>query len=330
MKSDQEPAMKAVVEDIAQWRAPAKTIIEQSPVGSSQSNGVIERAIQSYEGLLRTLKSGLEARWDAKIPDGHAIFAWLSEYCAFLLNRHEVSADGKTSYERMKGKKSKQQGLEIGEGIMFKKKRVNQPKISSVWEDGIYLGIKGMSGEIIVGTKEGVWKTRTISRKPKEIRWSQSNIEMVGGVPWRTNADGEEEEADGAMPEEVIKIETRRMGTEEAEKVKARVEVPRSFTISKSDLEKHGYTAKCPGCRAVLRSVARQPHSVECRERMRKEMEGDAKVQEAKRKEMEFHEKVYEDMQQKLKKREEEKKVLARMIGRKAKTTDHKRRKQLT
>ena len=122
VKSDQEPAMKAVVEEITRWRAPAKTIIEQSPVGSSQSNGVIERAIQSYEGLLRTMKSGLEAKWNAKIPDGHAIFAWMSEYSAFLLNRHEVSADGKTAYERMKGKKSKQQGLEIGEGLMFKKK----------------------------------------------------------------------------------------------------------------------------------------------------------------------------------------------------------------
>ena len=102
MKSDQEPAMKAVVEEVARWRAPAKTIIEQSPVGSSQSNGIIERAIQSYEGLLRTLKSGLESKWKAEIPDGHAIFSWLSEYSAFLLNRYEVSADGKTSYERMR------------------------------------------------------------------------------------------------------------------------------------------------------------------------------------------------------------------------------------
>ena len=33
MKSDQVPAIKAVVEDTARWRAPAKTIIELSPVG---------------------------------------------------------------------------------------------------------------------------------------------------------------------------------------------------------------------------------------------------------------------------------------------------------
>jgi len=305
MKSDQEPAMKAVVEEVARWRAPAKTIIEQSPVGSSQSNGIIERAIQSFEGLLRTLKSGLEAKWKAEIPDGHAIYSWMSEYSAFLLNRYEVSSDGKTSYERMKGKKSKQQGLEFGEGILFKKKRVNQPKSSTVWEDGLYLGVKGMSGEMIVGTKAGVWKTRTISRKPKEYRWCQSNIEFVGGVPWRTNADGEEEEADGAMPEVVIKIQTEQMKPEEAAETKSKIEVPRSFMISKADLEKHGYTAKCPGCKASIRGTGRTGHSVECRERLKKEMDGDAKVKEAKRKEIDFHVKVHEDMQEKLKQHEE-------------------------
>ena len=113
MKSDQEPAITALVNGIAMRRAPAKTVIEQSPVGSIQSNGIVERAIQSYEGMLRVLKGGLELRWDAKIPDGRAIFAWLSEYCGFLLNRFEVGADGKTAYERMRGKKAKHQGVEF-------------------------------------------------------------------------------------------------------------------------------------------------------------------------------------------------------------------------
>jgi len=135
--------------------------------------------------MLRVVKGGLEDRWDAKIPDGHSIFAWMSEYCGFLLNRFEVGADGKTAYERLKGKKAKQQGIEFGEGVFFKKKRTRQSKDSTVWEDGIYLGVRAVSGEIIVGTKSGVWKTRTVQRKPKEYRWNQENVEMVGGVPWK-------------------------------------------------------------------------------------------------------------------------------------------------
>jgi len=47
MKSDQEPAVVAFVNDVIKFRAPAQTQPEQSPVGSSASNGVIERGIQS-------------------------------------------------------------------------------------------------------------------------------------------------------------------------------------------------------------------------------------------------------------------------------------------
>jgi len=84
------------------------------------------------------------------------------------------------------------------------------------------------------------------------------------------------------------------------------VEIPRSFPITKDDLEKHGFSEKCPGCKAVLRNTARQGHSAECRSRLSKLMKSDDKVKEAHQKEMEFHEKVHEDMQKRLKEREEE------------------------
>ena len=39
-----------------------------------------------------------------------------------------------------------------------------------MWEDGIFLGVKGTTGEIIVGDKKGVWRTRTVRRKTVEER----------------------------------------------------------------------------------------------------------------------------------------------------------------
>ena len=53
LKSDQEEAIKAVAGDLCRWRTGARTIVEHSPVGSSASNGVIERGIQSIEGMAR-------------------------------------------------------------------------------------------------------------------------------------------------------------------------------------------------------------------------------------------------------------------------------------
>jgi len=61
IKSDQEPALVDLVKAIKQKRT-GETIIEHSKVYDSQSNGVVERAIQTVEGLTRTFKISLEKK----------------------------------------------------------------------------------------------------------------------------------------------------------------------------------------------------------------------------------------------------------------------------
>ena len=41
-----------MVEDIEKERESDRTIVEESPVGSKGSNGVVETAVQELEGLL--------------------------------------------------------------------------------------------------------------------------------------------------------------------------------------------------------------------------------------------------------------------------------------
>ncbi len=42
-----------------------------------------------------------------KLGADHPVFAWIPEYAALLLNRSEISKDGRTAYERSKSKKAK-------------------------------------------------------------------------------------------------------------------------------------------------------------------------------------------------------------------------------
>ena len=88
------------------------------------------------------------------------------EYAAFLTTRCEVGKDGKTAYERVKGKEARVQGFEFGEGVLWKRKRAGGPlgKLTCMWEDGVFLGVKGSIGELIVGDQRGVWLTRTVRR----------------------------------------------------------------------------------------------------------------------------------------------------------------------
>ena len=60
-KSDQEHAIMAILEKVGQLRAAGeKTVPENSAKGDSQGNGLVERAIQSAEGMVRVLRRQLE------------------------------------------------------------------------------------------------------------------------------------------------------------------------------------------------------------------------------------------------------------------------------
>ena len=82
IKSDQEPAVLSMLSDVIRTRAgkgAAETIPEHSPTYASQSNGIVERGIQSVEGMIRTLRSALEERISAKLDIKDAIWPWLIE-----------------------------------------------------------------------------------------------------------------------------------------------------------------------------------------------------------------------------------------------------------
>ena len=54
------------------------------------------------------------------------------------------------------------------------------------------------SGEMIVGTAEGVFPTRSVQRKPEESRWDKASLGTVGGVSWQTSPD--QDSAEALMP----------------------------------------------------------------------------------------------------------------------------------
>ena len=126
MKTDNEPALVKVVEEVGRLRA-AKggrgLVVENSPVHSSKSNGYIERSVQGVQGMIRTWRSNLEEKWGVKLDAEHRIWPWLVKWIGWLLSRAEVGADGKTGYERCKGKIARLPGMEFGEGVMWKRRR---------------------------------------------------------------------------------------------------------------------------------------------------------------------------------------------------------------
>ena len=106
------------------------------------------------------------------------------------------------------------------------------------------LGIKETTGEVIAGSQNGGWLTRTVWRKTARERWERSNVEMIVAVPWRKNED------DAKMDGERQKGEVVMMDNDYKEKLETEehVQVPKRMYITREDQEAFGFTARCPGC----------------------------------------------------------------------------------
>ena len=151
IKTDQEPAIKYLVDDIKKHRTGAKIISEDAPKSSKGSNGTVERAVQTIEGMIRTLKSAVDERYMVRISAEHLIITWLVDYAAFLVNRLEVGRDGKTSYERSRGKSATVLGVEFAERVLWKERTTGpMQKINARWQYGVFIGVRRRSGEIYV------------------------------------------------------------------------------------------------------------------------------------------------------------------------------------
>ena len=72
MKSDQEEAIKALKRAIAIKRQ-AETILIESLVQDSKSNGSVERAVRTWAARVRTLRHHLESRIKVKVPRTSAL-----------------------------------------------------------------------------------------------------------------------------------------------------------------------------------------------------------------------------------------------------------------
>ena len=102
LKSDQENAILDVLNDVCKQRRKesdsAVTLLESSPKGESQSNGIAERAVQDLEAGVRTHKLDLAVRIS------RPCISWMVGNVADIINKFKIGHDGRTAYERLKGK----------------------------------------------------------------------------------------------------------------------------------------------------------------------------------------------------------------------------------
>ena len=104
IKCDTEQSMKRIAELLQERSRPRRTIVEYSPKGSHQRNGVVENAHYHLEGLLRSMRSDLMEKTGVNVNVKSLLAPWLVRRCAWSLTRFAIGADGQTAFKHQRGK----------------------------------------------------------------------------------------------------------------------------------------------------------------------------------------------------------------------------------
>ena len=307
LKCDQEAALVDLAKAIARIRKEVETVIEHSKAKDSQTNGVAERAVQSVEGLVRTMKFALEKRLGVQICSSHPLMAWIVEHAAETLNRFHVGQDGRTPFERVKGKAYKGEVVEFGRVIYHRHPgKVEGGSMEPRWSEGVWLGKNARSDEHMISDETGrIVKAGGIALKPENESWDGERIMAVKVHPnglnepkviRRSSLDPQAQAAaTPANPVEPVREPDERDGPEIADPVQHQ-RGPADIYIRYEDLKRSGgFTPNCAKCKAMKmgdRSKSRASHSAECRTRVRAWMAQDSvhktKIEEADRRKDEY------------------------------------------
>ena len=192
LQTDGEPAILEFAEGIAaraaQLERMAKINLQHSPVESHGSNGAAERSIQTIRGLAKVFLSVLGDRSGAPLSNRSPWWSWAIRHATWIYNRfHKKAANaGLTAYEKYKAKKYQRPILAFGEAVWARRPGAALNKAAAPLHSGLWLGKDSLTDEHIIATGAGIFRTRTVKRKPHDAAWDRVAITNMRWTPWET------------------------------------------------------------------------------------------------------------------------------------------------
>ena len=152
IQGDSEHALLTVIHDACALLTAATP--RTSPLNSNCPNGAAERAVQSVEGMARTLRLDLLSRTNIAVGSDLLITSWMVRHAAWLLSQFQTgSSDGKTAYARQFERPCESPVLPCAERVMWKDPTLQPAKLKSSWCYGLWLGRSQTSNAHLIGTR---------------------------------------------------------------------------------------------------------------------------------------------------------------------------------
>ena len=246
--------------------------------------------------MVKTILSSLESRWCVRVARDHPVYLWVFEWAADLMTRYAHVGDlGNTAVQLIRGSKSSRNTAQFGEKILYKPLKLSghRGNMEDTFFDGIFLGMRLRSDEILIGTSRGVVKTRTVRRRVEEEEWDPEFVKSIKGEPRqpvpginsdhvlaaisdRAGVQLEEDQLDARLAQQdefIDPPEAREVSMPPDRLVtQVRSDTLKRMYVTRGLGKKYGPTRGCPGC-ATVGSHHQASHSDTCRDRMRAELE---------------------------------------------------------
>ena len=220
------------------------------------------------------MRIALEMKIGQKLKLDHPVIPWLIRHAGHIITKCWVRPNGKTAYQMIRGRRSNVAMKEFGEAVYFTIPETDAMpgKFEARWDEGVYLGFNVRSGEDLVSTEQGVFRVSTVRRKPPDERWAKAMLDKIAGTPEAPTAG-----ASGRRIPVYAKKFAREVPVRAEGFVPQNVPEPRARTwrIERADVEEHGETPGCPGCRAAARGENVSPLAAFQRQTHRSVQESD-------------------------------------------------------
>ena len=122
--------------------------VQEKADGTHQTGGEFSgRAVHAIGEQVRVLRRGLHRRLGPKVSWKHTMMAWLVEHAADVLSTYQFGDLGRTAYERLDGKKCKQETVEFSEWVHYGhnlKEKSKDEQLEVKWGEEFFLGNGGV------------------------------------------------------------------------------------------------------------------------------------------------------------------------------------------
>ena len=271
VKTDGEASIVALREALAKYHGGVVTP-ETPPTGESQAHGSAEENGRRLRGMIKVYLNQLEERASVKLQATDPILQWLIRWAAMAYSRFKLGEDGRTAYERQKGRRCCLEVVPFGELVRYKQlgeTSQERKSLETIWFEGVWLGHARGSSEALVGTAEGVVRAWTIRRLPEAERWDAESITEMQGTPAQPNPT-----APGLHIPIAINIDQggNSSGAPVETAQRKEEQTARRVYLKQTDFEQHGYSGDCEGCARLQAGMGPRPHSEACRTRLEEEL----------------------------------------------------------